>query len=504
MTMTLATDAGKIVNDLRDFKEDTLDMDVLRRIEDDLDIDDKMSIMFLMAEDYANAFSEIFSLFRKAKQGKPYILQEFINHHSKNWKNKLLESLSIIQNRQVIRKLGILFDDLRNIYLPDVTCCSRNLKTVAKSLYTLCEALTDHQTEILLKQVKSDSVKQNADLNNVNCLELHLLYWLSIHYISIYTDGRAELKNLLKHVKLFDDLEVVYTDLKKFDNNQNVLSCDIIKTSSANTMQSPAVSDKSSAVTITENIRKITNGFCIIISQIIFSGEYETRESSKIDASNLKETFEGFGFNVVVFESLNEDEMLHLLETIAKQFGTAYDCLFVCILSHGSEGNIITKDSREVSLQTLEQKLCCFELKDVIKIIVIQACQGKTTGIRVQTDNLTTDGQSLQSASSINQYKNFCMFVSTMQGFVSVRHKIEGSWFIQEFCNVLRNRGSEITFFQAYYKIMQSIEKKRGMLHGISSVGQMPELRSCRLHTDFQFPKYEPGKHSTHKKTEKL
>ena len=85
--------------------------------------------------------------------------------------------------------------------------------------------------------------------------------------------------------------------------------------------------------------------------------------------------------------------------------------------------------------------------------------------------------------------------MSTMQGFVSVRHKAEGSWFIQEFCNVLRNGGSTLTFMHATRKIIQSVIEKRGRLNGRNSIAQLPELRSCRLLTDFHLPEYQADKY---------
>lgn len=40
----------------------------------------------------------------------------------------------------------------------------------------------------------------------------------------------------------------------------------------------------------------------------------------------------------------------------------------------------MASDEKEVSLEMIERTICCIELKDVIKIVIIQACQGKTCG----------------------------------------------------------------------------------------------------------------------------
>lgn len=52
----------------------------------------------------------------------------------------------------------------------------------------------------------------------------------------------------------------------------------------------------------------------------------------------LLETFKGFDFITKEFNNLKKDEILTMLEDIPKTFGVDYDCIFVCILSHGYEG----------------------------------------------------------------------------------------------------------------------------------------------------------------------
>lgn len=43
-------------------------------------------------------------------------------------------------------------------------------------------------------------------------------------------------------------------------------------------------------------------------------------------------------------------------------------------------GGIISADEKEVKTEEIEYKFCNIELKDVIKIVIIQACQGKVIG----------------------------------------------------------------------------------------------------------------------------
>ena len=68
--------------------------------------------------------------------------------------------------------------------------------------------------------------------------------------------------------------------------------------------------------------------------------QFEIRFGNAKDCKTLSETFKRFGFTVKQFNNLTEDEILTTLENIPKDFGTNYDCIFLCILSHGCKGEI--------------------------------------------------------------------------------------------------------------------------------------------------------------------
>ncbi|XP_031838723.2 caspase-8 Dredd [Nomia melanderi] len=468
-----------------------LKKNILKKIEDDLDIEEKISILFLMIDDYTCGFKDVYYLLEKYKEYETYILKAFIDNHENNWENKLLEAICIIQNRQVIRKLGLLFDELELLYFPKIRLCARHINPIAKCLYFLCENLTQNDTMLLLQYVKSDFNEYEENLKDTDCLELHILYWLQEKHISFHK-GRVNLKNLLRHMKTFDDIALIYEDFKKMEDHQSVLDVQNISSYSTPPLKFSVTEGTQLLPVGAENdIKRLKKGLCIIISQMSFLGEkFETRFGTAADCRKLSETFKGFGFAVSIFKNLKKDEILKTLEDIPEAFGTNYDCLFLCILSHGCKGGIISSDEQEVSLDAIEHKICCEKLMNVIKIVIVQACQGQATGLADEA--LTTDGRTNNIISNIFAYRNFCIFMSTMQGFVSVRHKEEGSWFIQEFCNVLQNEGSEITFMKATNKIIQGVMKKRGKIYGRNAIAQLPELRTYRLVTDFQFPEYRP------------
>lgn len=485
--MNLQSDAAPCKN--HSIIESKLSKNDLEKIEDNLDIEEKISILFLMRND-ADAFQEIYRLFQNHEEQKTSILKTFIDNHKDNWKEKLLEALCIIQNRQIIRELGISYKDLEVSYKPQIKRWSRNINPVAKCLYFLCEELTQERSISFLRCVKDDFDNYTEILKDTDCLELHILYWIEQKYISIQPDGKANLKKLLRHMKGFNDLIVIYVALEWYQNNQNVLDNQNISSSATSELKFTTTQSVSSSNRIEDSVKRLEKGHCVIISQMSFLGEkYETRFGTSADCKKLSETFKGFGYTVDVFRNLKKTEILRTLEDIPKMFEPDYDCLFLCILSHGYKGGVISSDEREVSLEEIEQTICCKKLKDVIKIVIIQACQGTATGQAIEA--LTTDGPTNRNISNLLAYRNFCIFMSTLQGFVSVRHKEEGSWFIQELCNIFQTEGSRMTFLEATSKITQRVMEKRGKLNGTNSVAQLPELRMCRLLTNFQLPEYK-------------
>lgn len=162
-----------------------MNINILRQIEKDLDIDEKISILFLIVEDYASAFRDIFNLFQKAKTENSYIIVDYVKKYPENWEDKILEALCILNNREVTRKLRISFNDLDLQYVPKIRSYSKNINVVAKCLYRLCESLNENEQKLLLNYVKSDNSNYESLLDDIDYLELHMLYWMQIKYITI-------------------------------------------------------------------------------------------------------------------------------------------------------------------------------------------------------------------------------------------------------------------------------------------------------------------------------
>lgn len=172
------------------------------------------------------------------------------------------------------------------------------------------------------------------------------------------------MKKLLKHLKEFKDghLKIICMELEKFETHLHVVdNLGTFGTNDKNYLQHSEESSVTEKQHYKKKIQSINNGLCIIINQINFEKEvllliiinffkseikiysiflifqYETRFGTSADCINLSETFKTFGFKVKILENLKKNEMLEKIRNISKN-GKKYDCLFLCILSHGYKG----------------------------------------------------------------------------------------------------------------------------------------------------------------------
>lgn len=103
------------------------------------------------------------------------------------WENKLLEALCIIQNYQILQKLGCNVEHEKTRFLPRSPESSLFVNCMRKALYHVCESLDSTGLEKLLKYVKEDYrlFQKGDELETFEqeYMEINLLYWSSRGYI---------------------------------------------------------------------------------------------------------------------------------------------------------------------------------------------------------------------------------------------------------------------------------------------------------------------------------
>ena len=197
-------------------------------------------------------------------------------------------------------------------------------------------------------------------------------------------------------------------------------------------------------------------GFCIIINNVEFEDNIlPPRLGSDMDATRLSDVFSGLNYKVEIRRNLTSGEIKQFFKQISKSsILENHDSLVVIVLSHGETEAYFGTDNL---LFNIRDMLKCFNnrecpaLRGKPKMFFIQACRGKDTDYgyipELQLDAASHDevrvGKSFQGSSiepetpvidleSIQRdvsYSDMIVSYSTVHGFVSMRHPMNGSWY---------------------------------------------------------------------------
>ena len=172
-----------------------------------------------------------------------------------------------------------------------------------------------------------------------------------------------------------------YKILKKDDNQSNVKVRELYESFILNFKHSEIPEEDINFIRYP--IHNNPCGICLIINMQTFSGGISEREGSKIDVSNLRNTFDNLSFKTVVFQDYSKSNLHRELKTLSANYHKDYDVFFCVIMSHGNEKNeICTTDNEVININEIQDYFKpknCPSLRGKPKIFIIQACRGEAT-----------------------------------------------------------------------------------------------------------------------------
>ncbi|XP_030378594.1 caspase-8 isoform X2 [Scaptodrosophila lebanonensis] len=492
---------------------DTIDVEDLPYIERDLNF----------AQKHSNAeyvLQKLLTLARANSISGPQhhqnsdLLRQYAHTNQKNWRAHLIEALTIINARRVLRKLGFQWQELRLHYLPHIHEVTLHVHPLLKALYIVCEQLTlaqssrlvlsisDMQTRINAQQQGPESASANDRLliYDFAYLEIFLLHWLTRRIIKlgdINAEG-SDMQILIEYFK-FNNLESLSSLLIQTINSNATSAANEVPTqtlpsqvpakceedAATPTSPTPTVMDTASrhlSVRRREkgfNISRKNAGIVLIINQQSFhtnvaeglqnllpTKNLEPRLGTDKDKERLKKVFSALGYMVEAHDNLNHLQMLqHIRDACARSCHR--DSLIVCILSHGFEGAVYGHDSIALKISEIENVLCSNEnLSEKPKVLIIQACQQNDMDNKTLTINATIKCP--------KNRKNLLKAMSTVQGFVALRHTSEGSWFIQSLCDAIEQYAESEHMLDILTHVICHVSKKRGNKNQV----MMPQIES--------------------------
>lgn len=153
------------------------------------------------------------------------LLRQYAQTNPANWRGHLIEALCIIDARQVLRKLGFSWEELRLHYLPHVLELTLHVHPLLKALYTICEQLTIAESGRFVLDINDKLARRRTSSEHDEPLRFYDSSYLEIFLLDLLTR---------RHLRL-GDINAIGSDVEllieyfKF-NGRNSLSTLLIQT----------------------------------------------------------------------------------------------------------------------------------------------------------------------------------------------------------------------------------------------------------------------------------
>lgn len=463
-------------------EQNNIDPGDLIYLEEDLTREELTSILFLL---YGGEKSQW--ILEKLSQRSENLLNDFATHHT-NWKTLVIEALTIVRIFEIVNNLGIKSSEARE-HLRKFSITNQGLKL----LYQLCETTLQDTTDKLISYIKKHC--DSARKCNEKQLEFYLLHAISSQIIKIAPSlddcDFSFIVNFFNKNKC-DEVEAL---LKEFPKRSN--SLDNANNNSFNTILPTLMLPTSSKTPSVTDEYPATKMQVLIINQQSFYREtnpelihllpdhdLNDRKGTSKDMEALQLLFEEFYYQVTIKSNQKHTEILTEVEKATKRASLS-DGLIVCVLSHGHEGIVYGHNSIPVRIKDIKKVMASKILLGKSKIFLIQACQGENLqkSVKKIIPKHEFDGPSQSTVMSGSVFADFLIFWSTIEGFASVRHIDNGSWFIQELVRKIR----ELHRDQHLMDICTAVIKEVSLKRGYKDECMLPKLEAT-FTRNFRFP----------------
>ncbi|KAM6949250.1 caspase-6-like [Aplochiton taeniatus] len=200
-------------------------------------------------------------------------------------------------------------------------------------------------------------------------------------------------------------------------------------------------------------------GLALIFNQEKFSTELHLppRHGTNTDKNNLIARLEELSFLVKPYDNLTVQEIEAVIHDAAVWSHSESDCFLCVFLSHGENECVYAGDGR-LSIRDITHSFKgdrCPSLVGKPKIFIFQACRGdkhddavspmdvvdSEVNTHTHTNQLVVDAGSVQT---LPAGADFLMCYSVAEGYFSHRETVNGSWYIQDLCEVLQEHGAKL------------------------------------------------------------
>ncbi|XP_060682692.1 caspase-6-like isoform X1 [Hemiscyllium ocellatum] len=194
------------------------------------------------------------------------------------------------------------------------------------------------------------------------------------------------------------------------------------------------------------------------------------RGGTNADRFSLDKRLRELGFDVHVYDNYKASEVLQIIHEVATSDHSDADCFLCVFLSHGENNHVFAYDAK-ISLQEITERFRgdkCPSLVGKPKIFIIQACRGdkhdepvmpkdEVDANQLVVNEVVVDAGTMRT---LPAGADFIMCYSVAEGFYSHRETVNGSWYIQDFCTLLENQGSQLEFTEFLTLVNRKVSER--------------------------------------------
>ncbi|XP_012687138.2 caspase-6 [Clupea harengus] len=206
------------------------------------------------------------------------------------------------------------------------------------------------------------------------------------------------------------------------------------------------------------------------------------RNGTNMDRHNLVRRFEVLEFEVRAYDNLKLEEVWTKISEAAEDDHTDSDC-FICIfLSHGENDHVFAYDGK-ICIQDITglfKGKKCPSLAGKPKIFILQACRGDkhdepVTPMDVVDHDTKTNEVEVDAGVvyTLPSGADFLMCYSVAEGYYSHRETVNGSWYIQDLCEALKEHGHTLEVTELLTLVNRKVSRRSvGRCNDPSAIGK--------------------------------
>ncbi|RVE76102.1 hypothetical protein OJAV_G00005760 [Oryzias javanicus] len=206
------------------------------------------------------------------------------------------------------------------------------------------------------------------------------------------------------------------------------------------------------------------------------------RSGTNADRYNLEKRLQDLSFDVRSYDNAKQTDVLDRIHEAAEEDHSDADCFLLVFLSHGENNYVYTYDGM-INIQEITAAFRGDKCRSLIgkpKIFVFQACRGDKHDSPVvpsdAVDHKEVINEVVIDASALNTLPagaDFLMCYSVAEGFYSHRETINGSWYIQDLCELLKKYGDTLEFTELLTLVNRKVAMRSvGMCRDPNAIGK--------------------------------